>query len=225
MVVFLCFSLADGVICSSLQIKLPQGSVKRRGSERRRLSGKRASVPGELHCYCWCHLQHVHKSQRRAGLHRLITRDTTGLEAQERPTSVSCPASLSGVGLVQYFKGFSNEIVLFFSFQCDIYWFDYALLNINAVYLVLKLCIRFLFLYIISSNCRIVATTVQLFLFYRIMWLCGLLLCLWHKEHNTVNIVITGYVEIAVNISDSDVLCLLRPGVTSTVNLGAAVPF
>lgn len=94
------FCVADSVVCSSLQIELPQGSVKRRGSERGGLSVKCPSVPGELHSYCRCHLQHVHKSERRAGLHGLITRDTTRLEVQERPASVRYPASLSGVSPV-----------------------------------------------------------------------------------------------------------------------------
>lgn len=35
---------------------------------------------------------------------------------------------------------------------------------------------------------------------------------------------VTGYVEIVANGSDSDVLSLLRPGLTSAVNLGAAAP-
>lgn len=65
-------SAAGGVVCSSVQVKLPQGPVQRRGSERGGLSSKRAPVPGELHGHRGRHLRDVHEPECRAGLHRLM---------------------------------------------------------------------------------------------------------------------------------------------------------
>lgn len=123
-----------------------------------------------------------------------------------------------------------NRIV---SFQCGIYCFDYALIDNNTVYLILKLCkclkfkqisqkVMFLFkIFNLKSlkDCysnRAAFTLMQndsycvcCCFIYDNRWLPS------RQEYKTVN---------TVNASHSEVLCILSPGVTSTVNLGAAAP-
>lgn len=96
--------VSGGATCSSLQIKLPQGSVQGGGSERGRVPGKCASLPGKLHGHRGRHLRDVRKSERRAGLHGLTSQDAAGL---------------GGVGGVQH--GFNWAVHIVFLSVCDFY--------------------------------------------------------------------------------------------------------
>lgn len=73
--------VSGGAACSPLQIELPQGSVGGGGSERGRVSGKCASLPGKLHRHRRRHLRVVRRWERRAGLRGLTSQNAAGLRA------------------------------------------------------------------------------------------------------------------------------------------------